>query len=323
MEADYRVELDTYSGPLDLLLLLVRRHEIDLNDIPIAALTDQYLQHLELLKHIDVNLAGEFLVMAATLLEIKSAMLMPPIEPGEDDEQAPGEPLDPRYELVQQLLTYKRFKDAALQLDDRRLTWQARYPLRPSHATENRDDEPDDAELVELDLEDVHVLDLCQAFSHILESIGQGTIEHQVVYDDTPVALHAEDIIDRLQRDGPLTLQQIFVGRQSRGEMIGLFLATLELVRQRRVGVEQDRIVGTISLKLISEDQRAQFTSQDDLEHDWRDPQTGKVQYDWPSEDARQRAEARAKRRFERLQKRQFGGDDHEEEDVIIVDDEQ
>ena len=319
MEADYRVELDTYSGPLDLLLLLVRRHEIDLNDIPIAELTDQYLRHLELLKQIDVNMAGEFLVMAATLLEIKSAMLLPRPQPGEDETQAPGEQLDPRYELVQQLLTYKRFKDAALQLDDRRLMWQARYPLRPSHPSANRADEPDDADLIEIDLEDVHVLDLCQAFSHILESIGKGLVEHEVVYDDTPIALHAEDILDRLQRDGPITLQQIFVGRQSRAEMIGLFLATLELVRQRRVCVRQDRIEGTISLELITAAQRAELTGPDDVEHDWRDPKTGKVQYEWPSEDARQRAEARAKRRLERLQKRRFDTSD-QEEDVIIVD---
>ncbi len=322
MEADYRVELDTYSGPLDLLLLLVQRHEIDLNDIPVAELTDQYLRHLELLKQIDVNVVGEFLVMAATLLEIKSAMLMPRPEPGEGETKTPSEQLDPRYELVQQLLTYKRFKDAALQLDDRRLIWQARYPLRPVHPSARPEGEPSDAERIEIDLEDAHVLDLCQAFSHILESIGQGPVAHEVVDDDTPIALHAEDILDRLQRDGPITLQQIFVGRQSRIEMIGLFLATLELVRQRRVHVTQDRLEGTISLEQITATQLADFASQDDVESDWRDPETGQIQYEWPSEEVRQRAEARAKRRLERAKKHRFDASG-QEEDVIVVDDDE
>lgn len=322
MEVDYRVELDTYSGPLDLLLLLVQRHEIDLNDIPVAELTDQYLRHLELLKQIDVNVVGEFLVMAATLLEIKSAMLMPRPEPGEGETETPSEQLDPRYELVQQLLTYKRFKDAALQLDDRRLIWQARYPLRTVHPSARPEGEPSDAERIEIDLEDAHVLDLCQAFSHILESIGQGPVEHEIVDDDTPIALHAEDILDRLQRDGPITLQQIFVGRQSRIEMIGLFLATLELVRQRRVRVTQDRLEGTISLEQITATQLADFASQDDVESDWRDPKTGQIQYEWPSEEVRQRAEARAKRRLERAKKHQFDASG-QEEDIIVVDDDE
>ena len=123
----YRVELDAYAGPMDLLLYLVRRHEIDLNDIPIAKLTDQYLRHLKVIETIDVENAGEFLVMAATLLEIKSAMIMPPPEAGEgEDSAAEGDENetsgggasggDPRYELVQQLLAYKRYKDAAIGL---------------------------------------------------------------------------------------------------------------------------------------------------------------------------------------------------------------
>src|SRR5690606_28125633 len=142
---------------------------------------------------------------------------------------------DPRYELVQQLLAYKRFKDAAYELDERRREWEARFPVRPAKreqpATAGDDDEA--TPLEPLDLEDVQVLDLCKAFARILDSIGQKKV-HEVTYDDTPIALHAEDILDRLQRDGTgggMTLQQIFVGRTSRSEMIGLFLAVLELVR--------------------------------------------------------------------------------------------
>lgn len=297
---DYRVELDCYSGPLDLLLFLVRRHEIDLNDIPVARLTEQYLEHIKLIQQIDVELAGEFLVMAATLLEVKSAMLVPRPE-GEEaalDQPTENNPLDPRYELVQQLLAYKRYKDAANGLDARRQEWESRFFRAPAAAPrpglQMDDANADNAAPVEIDLEDVHVLDLCEAFSRILETIGVNTA-HQVVYDDTPIALHADDILDRLTRDGAMSLQQIFVGRSGRSEMIGLFLATLELVRQRRIKVVQDRVAGEIRLELRpGQEQNPQA---DDKVTDWRDPATGEMQYEWPSEDARRRAERRAKLR--------------------------
>src|SRR5512136_2591076 len=111
---DYRVNLDIFAGPLDLLLYLVRKEEVDIYDIPIAEITDQYLQYLEMLKQLDIDLAGDFLVMAATLMEIKSAMLLPRAEPEQMGEAVAG---DPRAELIRQLLEYKKFKDAANLLD--------------------------------------------------------------------------------------------------------------------------------------------------------------------------------------------------------------
>lgn len=323
---DYRVELDFYAGPLDLLLHLVKRHEIDLNDIPIARLTEQYLEHLRVIEQIDVDLAGEFLVMAATLLEIKSQMLVPRPEMTEGQTAltvTTENPLDPRYELVQQLLAYKRFKDAANGLEHRRREWESRFaragnsaPARKTLAELEAEGRNEDAEPVEIDLEDVHVLDLCAAFSRILDSIGQNK-SHQVTYDDTPIALHADDIVDRLQRDGAMSLQAIFVGRQSRSEMIGLFLATLELVRQRRVRVLQDRVAGEIKLELRPE---ADQVIAEDKATDWRDPQTGEMQYEWPSEDARLRAQRRAKLRAGYIARRK-AGEAVPDEEVIDVDD--
>jgi len=108
--SDYRVQLDIYAGPLDLLLYLVRKEEVDIYDIPIAQITDQYVQTIEILKDLDIEVAGEFLVMAATLMEIKSAMLLPRVEP---ESLEAGDTGDPRAELVRQLLEYKKFKDAA------------------------------------------------------------------------------------------------------------------------------------------------------------------------------------------------------------------
>lgn len=251
----YRVELDAYSGPLDLLLYLVRRHEIDLHDIPIAQLTQQYLEHLELIQKIDVELASEFLVMAATLLEIKSATLLP--KPPADPD-APLQELaqaDPRYELVQQLLAYKRFKDASASLERRRQIWEQRYPVHPVQYSLAHDPaQPGQQAQPDVDLEDVHVMDLFRAYCRVLESVGQQPGAHQVIYDDTPITLHAEDILDRLGREGAISLQEMFVGRSSRGEKIGLFLATLELVRQSKITIAQDDASGQIRLELGAAD---------------------------------------------------------------------
>ena len=335
--SEYRVELENYSGPLDLLLYLVKRHEIDLHDIPIAQLTDQYIAYLEKLRRVDINVAGEFLVMAATLLEIKSRMIMP--QAGDDDEQtaesgqdaADGEAgegsgmstLDPRYELVQQLLAYKRFKDAATELSARREQWSRRFeasaataPPKPAGTGAGEDDEaePDNAPSIELELDDVSVFDLCEAFARILATIGDGPRDHAVVDDDTPIALHQEDILDRLNREGPLTLQRIFEGR-NRSEMVGLFIATLELVRQRRLRVFQDHPGDEIQLEALSREEQA--VSEDDEATSWRDPETGEIDYEWPSEEARRRAERRARRRASYAARRAAGEQGEDEDDDL------
>jgi segregation and condensation protein A len=327
----YRVQLDAYAGPLDLLLYLVKRHEIDLNDIPIARLTEQYLEHLNLIENLDIERAGEFLVMAATLLEVKSQMLLPPAEAADDDPDATA---DPRFELVQQLLAYKRYKDAAFDLEDRKAQWELRYAAHPKRVgsdtdadTGNDSDADTDAEAqqIEIDLEDVHVLDLCQAFARILDSVGQNR-DLQVTYDDTPLALYAEDVYDRLQREGPLTLQQIFLGRASRSAMIGLFLATLELVRDRRVRVVQNKQCGEIRLEIHDQTQADRDLDDAQTPTDWRDPDTGQIAYDWPDPQAKERSEKRAKIRAQRLARLRTGQADSnapldEEDDLITLDD--
>ncbi len=348
--SDYRVELEAYSGPLDLLLFLVKKHEIDLHDIPIAKLTEQYLHYLDQIRQVhnlDLELAAEFLVMASTLLEIKSAMIAPRPESEDDaetsDPTADTDLSDPRYELVRQLLEYKKYKDAADALDHRLDDWHNRFANRPARGTNsartktNSEDsattdanaqtdddiiDPDDidnaADPIDLDMDDVSVLDLCEAFARMLESVGQKPYTHDVVYDDTPIALHAEDIVDQLQRaiasaangsDGStsLTLAKIFEGRQNRSEMIGLFLATLELVRQHRVRVFQAQTAQgdqEIRLDLREQNNNADDNDpmlEDDTEHDWRDPETGEIQYEWPSEEIRKRVEKRTANRLNRF----------------------
>jgi segregation and condensation protein A len=240
MTADYRVNLDVYNGPLDLLLYLIRRDEVDIYDIPIARITEQYIAYVEMFRKLDPNIAGEFMVMAATLMEVKTRMLLPsaPEEEGEEE----GLTLDPRAELVRQLLEYKAFKDAAVDLRESGNEQSLRHPRRPAKI--EGDDEP------EIDLEDIQVWDLLDAFSKMMEAIGQSLKLHEVIYDDTPVELHATDILDRLGREGAMTFQKIFEGRTVRSEIVGLFLAMLELVRQERVFAKQGKNFGEILVHL-------------------------------------------------------------------------
>jgi segregation and condensation protein A len=260
---DYTVRLDAFEGPLDLLLHLIRRAEVEVHDIPVARIAEQYIRHLEQVHTIDIDLAGEFLVMAATLMEIKSRLLTPQTRgPREGEGADKGEAEDPRADLVRQLLEYKRHRDAASALDARRATWERRFPAGKAGFDKARLEEAlasgASDEAIEalaagsgaggsggdgLDMEDLSLLDLVQAFSQIIAAVNFDRLgEHQVTYDDTPMELHQADILDRLGRESPageLPLARVFEGR-SRAEMVGMFIATLELVRQRRVRVRQE-----------------------------------------------------------------------------------
>ncbi|MCL4197375.1 MAG: segregation/condensation protein A [Phycisphaerales bacterium] len=258
-QPDYTVQLDAFHGPLDLLMHLIKRAEVDIIDIPIAAITDQYIAHLKGLDRIDIETAGEFLVMAAMLMEIKSRMLMPPAErsaasdaAGEAEAISGLDASDPRYELVKQLLAYKKFRDAAENLAERREEWLQRSPLaRIALAKPQAAEDPPDHEPPPTDLEDIGVWDLFEVFQRITEAVDFGRLgDHKVEYDDTPIVLHEADLLDQLSRaaGGRLSLRAACAGR-TRGEMIGLFLATLELVRQHKVRVIQDRVHDDILLE--------------------------------------------------------------------------
>jgi len=271
---EYKVELDVYSGPLELLLYLIRRDEVDIRNIPIARITEQYLKYVDVIRRIDINLAGEFLVMAATLMEIKSRMLIPQ-QKAEGAEEGGGGPTsveelaDPRYELVKQLLAYKAFKDAAGDLKRRAETEAARYG-RGVARREGR---------APLEIEDLDLFRLIDAFNAIMASVGHSAYGHEVMYDDTPISLHQADIIDRLTRElseagggvtiadaKGLTLRDLFEGRKSKSEMIGLFLATLELIRQRKITIEQasdaESGTGGVRIKLREEEAVGEMTNE-------------------------------------------------------------
>jgi len=237
---DYRVQLDSYSGPMDLLLYLIRREEVDIYDIPIARILEQYLGYVRVLEDLDPDSVGDFLVLAASLMEIKSRLLLPKPPPEEGDEEM----LDPRADLVRQLLAYRAFREAAHDLGQRAEQHSQRFARPWTEA-------PDGQVEASVDIEDAQVWDLLAAFNKLLASIGRQRTTHEVIYDDTPIALHAADILDLLQREGPsMPFERIFEGR-TRAEMIGLFLALLELIRQRRVRAEQPEPFGTIIIHLL------------------------------------------------------------------------
>jgi segregation and condensation protein A len=260
---DYRVELDVYNGPLDLLLYLIKRDELDIYDIPIARITDTYTTYLRMLKDmraeegLDINVVGEFLVMAATLMEIKSAMLLPKAPPTDADggTTAAQDLADPRYELVQQLLEYKRFKDAAASLEFHQRQHQERFPRWPARLGDDNPDEPPP-----VDLDEVQVWDLLEAFSRLMkETGGRRSRFHEITYDDTPIGLHAADIEDRLRREKRVTLRQLIEGRTSRSEMIGVFLALLELIREKKILVEQGEVLGEVEIVEAPEEHKRTF----------------------------------------------------------------
>lgn len=242
--SEYRVNLDIFAGPLDLLLYLVRKEEVDIYDIPISRVTQQYIQYLEMLKILDIDLAGDFLVMAATLMEIKSAMLLPKTDIEDETQESLG---DPRAELVRQLLEYKRFKDAANLLQDAAEERSLKFTRSSSILDHIKpQQEP------EIDLDQVSIWTLLEAFDAILKATGRADHRYEHIKDDTPIDLYQIELLHRLQTEGPMTLQRVFEARPNRLMLIGLFLAMLELIRNHLIWAEQPQPGGPVYLKPLT-----------------------------------------------------------------------
>lgn len=233
--ADYQVELETFRGPLDLLLFLVKREEVDIRDIPIAKIAEQFQHYISHLQLIDVEWAGEFLVMAATLMEIKSRMLLPrPAEAFTEDD-------DPRQELVKQLLEYKKYKEAASLLEEQAERQMARLP-RLAAETEPLDPSQQPLRRVEL-------WDLVSAFGRLMRETS-ALQPRQIVLDETPMHVHMERILDFVVRRGRVAFTEVFIPPHTRGRLLGIFLATLELIRAKSIEAEQPESFGNIWLQV-------------------------------------------------------------------------
>jgi len=222
---------------LDLLLHLIKKNELSITDIPIATITEQYLSTLELMQGLNLDVAGEFLVMAATLIHIKSRMLLPPGE-NEDEEEEEG---DPREELIRRLLEYQRFKEAAEELERRELLSRDVF-VRRSEA-------PEEAETV--GFESLSLFDLLSALRHVLERFPEERI-HEVTLDTISVREKMSFLLDELRRRGKVIFQSLFETATSRLEVVVTFLAMLELVKIRAIRVWQEERIGPVVIELAA-----------------------------------------------------------------------
>ena len=236
---DYQVHLDSFHGPLDLLLYLVKREEVDVRDIPVARITEQFKAYLDVLTLVDVERAGDFLVMASTLMEIKSKLLLPrPEGPGGQAEE------DPRLELVRQLLEYKRFKEAAALLEARAERQGQRLPRQPVSGPAAGPAAPP--------LKPVELWDLVSAFARLMRET-HALRPQTVVVDDTPQHVYEEEVRRRVRAEGRVAFRDLFTPPYHKARLIGLFLAVLELIRGRVLWIDQPEPFGEIWLSAPAE----------------------------------------------------------------------
>lgn len=230
----YQVKVEAFEGPLDLLLHLIKKNEIDIYNIPIAAISRQYLEYIDLLQDLNLDIAGEFLVMAATLIQIKSKMLLPPVA----DEDAAEEEEDPRAELVRRLLEYQKYKDAAVMLGQRELLGRdifARKFPSPELAAFQAEEEPVDVELFEL----------IEAFQRVLAKVPAESF-HEVGADGVTIADRIVEILSLLEGEEAVTFESLFFADLSREALIISFLAVLELCKLKIIKISQVNNHGTI-----------------------------------------------------------------------------
>jgi segregation and condensation protein A len=233
---DYQVDIETFRGPLDLLLYLVKRQEIDILDIPIARVADQFLGYLQVLQEVDVERAGDFIVMAATLMEIKSRMLLPRVAEASDDEP------DPRQELVRQLVEYKKFKDAAQHLEEFADKQASRLPRQATELSSSQS-------AAEQPLRQVELWDLVSSFGRLMRETL--TLEpHRIIVDQTPMYVYMDAIVAQLSQRTTVPFSRLFTPPHHRSRLVGLFLALLELVRECKIQAEQPDSFGEIHLRL-------------------------------------------------------------------------
>ncbi len=233
---DYKVTLEVFEGPLDLLLYLIRKEEVNIYDIPIERITRQYMEYLSMMRMLDLSVAGEFLVMAATLMMIKSRMLLPPEERSETTEEEEAE--DPRWDLVRRLVEYKKFKDAARRLEELErercdVFTRAEEPL------------PSPASASAVSLHDVSLFDLLTAFQRALERIGPEDLG-EIFAERYTLGEKIDQLLAILAERDQISLSELIAGMRSRHEVVVTFLALLELIRLQQLRAVQEQPFGEI-----------------------------------------------------------------------------
>ncbi len=229
-----QVRLDIFEGPLDLLLHLIKKNEVSITDIPIATITEQYLATLELMQGLNLDVAGEFLVMAATLIHIKSRMLLPAGADESDEEEG----VDPRAELVRRLLEYERYKEAAEQLERRDILTRDVF-IRSAPATEEA--EP-------AGFREVSVFELLGALQRVLDRLPKDAV-HEVTLEKISMREKMTMVLEALHRQGKIFFESLFVEIHTRMDVIVTFLAVLELVKERAIRIYQQEWGGAIVIE--------------------------------------------------------------------------
>jgi segregation and condensation protein A len=236
MEVDYKVKLEVFEGPLDLLLYLIKKDEIDIYDISLERITSQYLEYLQAFKELNIELAGEFIVMAANLIYLKSRSLLP-LEQQPPDEDA-GED-DPRWELIRQLIEYKKFKEAAAELHLRELEQEKTFAREGGSSTAVQ--EP-------LRLGEVGIFQLINAFQTVIKRVEARQDMQEIVGERFSVSEKIDAILQRVATGNPLRFSELFGAAASRLEVVVTFLALLELIRLKQVRAVQKNIFEEIEI---------------------------------------------------------------------------
>jgi segregation and condensation protein A len=229
-----RVQVEIFEGPLDLLLHLIKKNEVSISDIPIATITEQYLATLEVMQAFNLDVAGEFLVMAATLIHIKSRMLLPLTDAEEDEEEG----ADPREELVRRLLEYQRFKDAADQLERREVLTRDVFVRSVAPAEE----------VPAPGFREVSVFELLTALKQVLDRLPKDVV-HEVMLDKITVREKMTLLLDHLRAQGKTLFESLFAEVKTRMEVVVTFLAMLELVKVRAIRIFQEEATGPIQIE--------------------------------------------------------------------------
>jgi segregation and condensation protein A len=235
--AEYKVKFEVFEGPLDLLLYLIKKEEVDIYEVNLTRLATQFIEYIETMRLLDLEIAGEFLVMAATLMHIKSRELLPVDQRAETEGEEEGE--DPRWELIRQLVEYKKFKDAAAQLEGLEARQEdvfPRMPSRPEFAPESPT------------RPDVSLFDLVNAVNVVLKRFSQQTDLRDIFEDKWTVSEKIEYLLKALRERLSLKFSELFEGVTSRSEVVVTFLALLELIRLKQLTALQREPFGEIEI---------------------------------------------------------------------------
>jgi segregation and condensation protein A len=247
---DYKVQLEVFEGPLDLLLHLVKKEEMDVYNIPIARITTQYMEYLELMKMVIPDIAGEFIVMGATLMYIKSKMLLP-ADQQVTDPDAPADELDPRWDLIRQLVEYKKFKEAAEHLQEREAFQESVYTRQQASLGF-------ETEETTHELGDASIFDLLNAFNKVLKKAGEVEDLRDIFEDRYTVSDKIDFILRLTSMESKTHFSKLFEGMATRTEIVVTFLALLELIRLKQLRVVQSESFSEIEIVRIQAEAAAQ-----------------------------------------------------------------